>query len=1139
MIIKQLHIRNIASLEVADIDFTKDLLDPVTGAPAPIFLISGDTGAGKSVILDAISLALYKKTPRIESVEAKQNNAFKDTHGETISIYKIDQYTRLGIGENDPCYAEILYEGNDGRLYRSRLTLGVQMTRGAGRHLKNRTPKLTVEVGGVEYSGDEAAAVNQKAIGLTFEQFHRMVMLAQGDFAAFLTGGKSQREDILEQLTGTLHFAKYGEAIRSLFKKAESAYIVAKAVYEDKDKDKLSPEEVEELNRRRDEGAKLQEENDKAITAAESRITEVGNVLSARKEGEAAEVRKAAFTAQMEGDAYKAAKTLTRDWESTVEERQLLKALRGHRAALAEADRQAEAASVDFRALAADFLFRREAVEDRKERLEQMKAALAALQDRAPLYAKVGETLLTIGRYLDALTKMGTISRTVEDASAQTESLQEAARKQEKEWGEARQKVAEKQAEVDALTEQRNALDPKGTNEAQSLLQEQIRSLAVLEGEVRRLEEDRKTRERLSESLEKDKEELSGLKVRLDAAEKELDIAQKGYDTAQRCYSTMDASTMLADVRKQLVETHERICPLCGQEIRTITDDYVGRLTELDGIRAEAKAALDAAKHVEKELRDDWSGLQGKLKKEEEDLARMDEGIARKQPVLQERAAGFGLELDADWQSRIEGRQIDLSEKEAALKTRLARVQELQGRIDRLLEERKPLETERDAAETRFRQAEKAVVDNRDTIEDGKKALAEKTEEKDLLFHQIETDMAPFYPTWAADPAVAMKSLKQDAADYGKQVRETDALGREIDREETLLGTLSGFKTAILKDFPRWNREDPAMEHPSANVLREWTDLNRDVVRIHGNQTLHGQKMAECESELAAWYEATGRDEKYLDAVEAAEPTLEEARRLIKETDAGLRSASDAVAMAVEKREKALLALGIADESALPDPELLQEELGALRARHDELVSTMTEIVGKLKEHEDKQKEIEEKKEALAEAEATYRKWGVLDGYFGGLRFRTLVQTHILRPLLNNANVYLSRITDRYRLTCSEDNEQLSILIHDEDYKQVRSATLLSGGERFMISLALSLALSSMNRPDLNVDILFIDEGFGTLDKASLESVMATLETLQDIAGESHRRVGIISHREELEERISTRIRVRKKGEGRSGVEIG
>ena len=150
-----------------------------------------------------------------------------------------------------------------------------------------------------------------------------------------------------------------------------------------------------------------------------------------------------------------------------------------------------------------------------------------------------------------------------------------------------------------------------------------------------------------------------------------------------------------------------------------------------------------------------------------------------------------------------------------------------------------------------------------------------------------------------------------------------------------------------------------------------------------------------------------------------------------------------------------------------------------------------------------------------------------------------LVQTYILRPLLKNANIYLERITDRYRLTCSEDNEQLSILVLDRYNKdQIRSVTVLSGGERFMISLALSLALSSLNRPDMNVNILFIDEGFGTLDEKNLDSVMQTLETLQEIAGESKRRVGIISHREELDERIPVKIRVRKKGDGRSRVEI-
>ena len=89
-----------------------------------------------------------------------------------------------------------------------------------------------------------------------------------------------------------------------------------------------------------------------------------------------------------------------------------------------------------------------------------------------------------------------------------------------------------------------------------------------------------------------------------------------------------------------------------------------------------------------------------------------------------------------------------------------------------------------------------------------------------------------------------------------------------------------------------------------------------------------------------------------------------------------------------------------------------------------------------------------------------------------------------------------------------------------------------------MISLALSLALSSLNRSNMNVNILFIDEGFGTLDQNSLESVMSTLEKLQEIAGQSNRRVGIISHREELDERIPVKIQVVKKGEGRSMVEV-
>ena len=246
MKIKELHIRNIASIEKGDIDFENGLRDAISGETAPLFLISGDTGAGKTVILDCISMALYKKTPRIDGVANAMRNDYVNAEGETLRVASIEQYTRLGISEREECYSEVIFEGNDGMNYHARLSLGMQRSR---KQLKHRQPKWEVKKGDNDWiSGNtEVANTILQAVGLTFEQFGRMAMLAQGQFATFLTGNKSEREAILEQLTNTERFSKYGAAIKNLFDKAQAIYKQTQTEYETEKTHILDKEEKEKL----------------------------------------------------------------------------------------------------------------------------------------------------------------------------------------------------------------------------------------------------------------------------------------------------------------------------------------------------------------------------------------------------------------------------------------------------------------------------------------------------------------------------------------------------------------------------------------------------------------------------------------------------------------------------------------------------------------------------------------------------------------------------------------------------------------------------------------------------------------------------------------------------------------------------
>ena len=165
-----------------------------------------------------------------------------------------------------------------------------------------------------------------------------------------------------------------------------------------------------------------------------------------------------------------------------------------------------------------------------------------------------------------------------------------------------------------------------------------------------------------------------------------------------------------------------------------------------------------------------------------------------------------------------------------------------------------------------------------------------------------------------------------------------------------------------------------------------------------------------------------------------------------------------------------------------------------------------------------------------------YAEWSILNNEIGsqnGDKFKRIAQQYTLDMLLRNANVQISKIAPRYRLERIDDSLALQV-IDREMCDQIRSVHSLSGGETFLVSLTLALALSSLSTKNINIESLFIDEGFGTLDSETLNIVMDALDALR-LQG---RKVGIITHVKEMTEKIPVKILINKERNGSSSVTV-
>ena len=376
----------------------------------------------------------------------------------------------------------------------------------------------------------------------------------------------------------------------------------------------------------------------------------------------------------------------------------------------------------------------------------------------------------------------------------------------------------------------------------------------------------------------------------------------------------------------------------------------------------------------------------------------------------------------------------------------------------------------------------------------------------------------------------------------------------EEDQIQNRLNELAERISAYQHLYAEWQQNDEKIKK-----LRTYCDALRENV---SQCRLAAQKVSAAKEQSAILQKAAIDEQQRFEVIAKALDALRQERSLLLKG----KSADEAEA-AVARREKEL---NEALEKARKQVEGVQNHLSGLQGEMKQLSVVIEELREQqkgielpdqlpqtiAKQQEDnlnteralsiaearllqqaKNKTIfEQITKELTEKQAVAVRWAKLNKLIGsadGAKFKVIAQSYTLNLLLLHANKHLAYLSKRYKLQQVPDTLALQVIDCDM-CDEIRTVYSLSGGESFLISLALALGLSSLSSNNLKVESLFIDEGFGSLDADSLRTAMEALEQLQ-MQG---RKIGVISHVQEMSERISVQVQVHKKINGKSVLTV-
>lgn len=1149
MILQKLEIHNIASIEDATIDFEAQPL-----ADSEVFLITGKTGAGKSTLLDAICLALYASTPRLEntSMQGEMRDNEKD-----IKIKDPVQLMRRNTGE---AFVRLTFIGSNGVHYEAQWSVARARNKVTGKIQNKKWALRNLDTDFTYAKDKEIREEIALAIGLDFKQFCRTTLLAQGEFTRFLNSKDDEKAEILEKITGVDAYSRIGAKI---FEQT----VEKKKIWEDSQQkiegiQILNDEEIAQKNNQLQQLDEQSQQLKSTLEKEQKKLRWIQQEQDFRQRKEQAKEDLAHVKAIAESDETQQQEQTIALWNHTIEARAKMNETASCAKTILQQEAQLQSLEQTFRQIQGAQSYELQQEQTIALSIRNIDDYLAQEAPKVNLYENAQTLNTLINSYLknkkDAENNLQYANQIKKELNTQYQPKLEKAKTMLEECQKTYNQQVINVQEAEAELEQLHLPQLRQQQESLKTLLNDIQTaknlLELLHEEQNRHVLSQENLVQLQNSIQEKEKQLQVLTQESHDAEIRKNALQLAYEKQRESINKWAKSIRM---KLQIGDT----CPVCQQRIESTLpheDNIDALVIEAEKLYKDAENEYNKILTSQNALDADIKALKNSLANEQKVFAKCCESLAKATQKAQEAAKKIP-EGENETQTLATLEKVSAQIAEAEVKEKEAK--KLRTLRDQKLQE---YEVQRNG----MLAAQQKVDDTQHRIELVEAQISLQTKDSEKAQNDIQTligeaEKLSWKNDWHTMLTEFGKEVEDGAITYKMNTEKQQKLVAELKQFEEGNKNLAAVLDAIVKLMPTWGTpsKEPLMLKRIPKVLTRASELHSQITAALQQMNAAKEKEEDTKKWLKEFMEKKQEmlkdfsdkeqeillDENLLlqldtlQQCDIAEKT--EAINRIKQQLVSKQTVWDELEKAYQLHTGEYEALFDEDEK-MPIGEKMSEEesldtristcIASLEAQLSELGNQRGGIIRDLEIDRSNKAKVGSLLQESAQKKADFEKWSRLNQLLGdatGNKFRRIAQSYVLASLIHSANGYMRTLSDRYILKVVPGTFVISLEDAYQGYVS-RAASTLSGGESFLVSLSLALALSDIGT-QLSVDTLFIDEGFGTLSGEPLQHAVNTLRSLHSKSG---RHVGIISHVEELKERIPVQIRVNQEGNNSSST---